>query len=82
MRMRSLTRSGIGARALILSCALALGALSLACSDTGGAEGGSTPADVTTTGPITGTKDRVRGAVDSLNGQQADLEERTASQTP
>lgn len=84
--MRSLTRSAIGARALVLSAALTLGALSLACSDTGGGQGqpgpAEAPAGATTTGPITGTKSRTQDAVDSLNKQQSDLEERIASEAP
>lgn len=69
-------------RALVLSCSLALAALSIACSSSDGSEGVPAPGEVTTTGPITGVRNRTQDAVDSLNGQQSDLEERVGSEGP
>ena len=72
------------ARLLLGSLALATALVTGACSDDGGGtqtSGTSTDA-TTTTGPITGVRDRTQDAVDGLNSQQNQLEEDTGSGNP
>ncbi len=71
------------ARLMLAAVAVTVALATGACSDDGGTQTSGTSTDAsTTTGPITGMRDRTQGAVDSLNDQQNQQEQRTGSGDP
>ncbi len=76
-------RGNKAARLALASLAVTVTLIAGACSDDGGTQTSGTSIDgSTTTGPITGMRDRTQGAVDGLNDQQNQLDEETGSGDP
>lgn len=76
-------RTNKALRSALVTVAVTVALVTGACSDDGGTQTSGTSTEATTTtGPITGVRDRTQDAVNGLNEQQRQLEEDTGSGNP